>query len=506
MRPILSAKLSKILPLLFLLAVTFAVYWSSLGHEFLTGWDDPTYVTKNDVIQGVTWGHFRAAFTRYYVGNYAPVQIISYMLDYSIWGLSARGFLLTNILFHAGSGIMLYLLLNRIHGERVWIFLAALLFLLHPVQVESVVWISQRKNVAAMFFFLISWYCYVFHREKDGISSTIVYYVSLIAFLLAILAKSVAVILPPVLLLFNVCFREKSRKGLCADLIPYVIIAGLAAILALKSQSPEYDGGRVHTYYGGSILNTAFTMLPVLVRYLGMLFWPANLSAWYDPAIRSGADSAVTLSGLLLLALIGAGVILWRRKRDLFFWYALFFIGLVPVSQLVPLTTLMNDRYLYFPMLGAAPFVCAMLLPKATAADLLFPGRQLVLAIVFTAVIVLCAFTSYQRSAVWKDSVTLWSDTAMKAPNVHLVHHGLGCALLQAGRLDEAITELTTALQLNAGNVETFNQLGIAYGKKGEFDRAIQIFEAALRIDPSSEPARENLSLAHYGKESYGRR
>jgi len=102
--------------------------------------------------------------------------------------------------------------------------------------------------------------------------------------------------------------------------------------------------------------------------------------------------------------------------------------------------------------------------------------------------------------------VTLWSDTVSKTPNVHLVHHGLGCALLQAGRIDEAITELTTALKLNQGNVETFNQLGIAYGKKGEFDRAIELFEIALRIDPSSEPARINLSLARYGKDRYGRR
>jgi len=506
MRSIMREKLDRLLPPLFLLAVTFAVYWSSTGHEFLTGWDDPTYVTKNEVIKGFTWDHVRTAFTTYYVGNYAPVQLISYMVDYSIWGLRAKGFLFTNILFHAGSGVTLYFLLRRIYGNRIWIILAALFFLLHPVQVESVVWISQRKNVAAIFFFLISWYCYDVYQERDGRLSTVVYLVSLVAFSLAILSKSVAVILPPVLLLFNVCIRGKRLKELCYALTPYVIIAGLAAVLALKSQSPEFDGGRVHTYYGGSLLNTAFTMLPVVARYLGMLFWPANLSAWYDPPIRSSADTAVILSGLLVVVLIGCGIILWRRKRDCFFWYALFFIGLVPVSQIVPLTTLMNDRYLYFPLLGAAPFFCAMLLPTATAVDLLCSGRQLMLATVLSVAVVLCAITTFQRSAVWKDSVTLWSDTVSKTPNVHLVHHGLGCALLQAGRIDEAITELTTALKLNQGNVETFNQLGIAYGKIGEFDRAIELFEIALRIDPSSEPARINLSLARYGKDRYGRR
>lgn len=475
-----------------------------MGHEFLTGWDDPTYVTKNEAIRGINVEHIRTAFTTYYVGNYAPMQILSYMLDYSLWGMKASGFLFTNIFFHAASGIMLYLILARIYRQRVWIFLAALLFLLHPVQVESVVWISQRKNVLAMFFFLFSWYGYIVYSESKGNRARVAYCASLATFSIALLAKSVTVILPLVLLLHNLCFRERlQRQGFLTRLIPYTVIAGAVALLALQSQSPEFDGGRVHAYYGGSLLNTAFTMLPVLARYLGMLLFPIHLSAWYDPPIRSDIDMSVALSGLMLIALVGAGAVLWQRKRDLCFWYILFFIGLIPVSQIVPLTTLMNDRYLYFPMLGAAPFVCALLLPSATTA-VLPPGRQLAMAAVLTIAVMLCAVATLYRSTVWKDSVTLWRDTVVKAPSVHLVHHGLGCALLQAGSLDEAIAELTIAMQLNSGNVETYNQLGIAYGKKGEFDKAIALFEAALKLDPASEPVRKNLATARYGREKFG--
>jgi hypothetical protein len=478
-----------------------------MGHQFLTGWDDPTYVIKNEAIRGFTWEHLKTAFTTYYVGNYAPVQVVSYMIDYSLWGMKASGFLFTNILLHAANGVLLYLLLIRIHEARVWAFFASLLFLLHPVQVESVAWISQRKNVICMFFFLVAFYGYVRFREKTSGQGTFWYLVAVTAFILSLLAKSVAVILPPLLIIYNLSFPDRqARKGLLIDKIPFVLAAAVVAFLALESQSPEFDGGRVHHYYGGSLLNTFFTMLPVLARYLGMIFWPANLSAWYNPPIRTGIDGAVAWSGMLLLALISLGILLWRRQRGLFFWYVVFFTGLGPVSQIVPITTLMNDRYLYFPLLGAAPFLCALLLPTATVSDLLKPGRQMAISGVLLVAVLLCALTTINRTAVWRDSVTLWQDAVTKSPGVSLVHHGLGCALLNDGRTDEAIAELTTALQLNPNNEETYNQLGIAYGKKGHFDKSIELFEYVLKMNPASEPARKNLATARYGKEKFGSR
>src|SRR6266702_2626618 len=156
-----------IIPLLALLAATFAVYWQTLGHEFLLTWDDQKYVTANEAVRGFTLAHLQTAFTTFYIGNYAPLQIISYMADYTLWGLRATGFIFTNILLHALNGLLYYFLVFRLGGRRLWAFLASFIFLLHPVQVESVAWIAQRKNVLAMLFFLISFLLYTAYRRPE---------------------------------------------------------------------------------------------------------------------------------------------------------------------------------------------------------------------------------------------------------------------------------------------------------------------------------------------------
>ncbi|SNB45326.1 tetratricopeptide repeat protein [Geobacter sp. DSM 9736] len=485
-----------LLPPLLLVAVSFAIYGSLLDHEFLTGWDDPTYVTKNEAVRGFSWDNIRTAFTTYYAGNYAPIQILSYMLDYTLFGMNASGFLFTNILLHAGNGVLLYLLLTRLHSRHLWAFFAALIFLVHPLQVESVAWISQRKNVLAMLFFLPAIYWYVLHRDQRGRKGTAWYLLSIAAFILALLAKSVAVILPPILLLYNLCFRRDRSRSVWIDLIPYIAAAGVVALLSMQSQNPEFDGGKAYHYPGGSLYTTALTMLPVLARYLGMIFWPTELSAWYAPPVRTGIDAEVALSFLLLTALAAVGLALWLHRRTIFFWYAIFFIGLIPVSQIVPLMTLMNDRYLYFPLLGAAPFLCALLMPPPSAPAQTKVNRQTIAGAVFAILILFWGALTVERNGVWKNSVTLWRDAAGKAPGHYLPHHGLGCALLKDDQVDEAITALTRALELNPRNVETYNELGICYGRKEQYDRAIELFDTVLRIDPTSAPARANIEVA----------
>lgn len=498
--PLLTGRILRFLPLLAILLATFAVYGSSLGHDFLTGWDDPAYVTDNEAIRGITFENLKTAFTSIYVGNYAPIQIISYMIDYSLWGLKPFGFILTNLLLHAGSGIFLYLILEHLYGKNIWIFFATLIFLLHPVQVETVVWVSQRKTLLAMFFFLPSWYWYMRYRETPS-GGTAHYAMSLGAFTLALLAKSVAVILPPLLLLFNLSFKDRQKRSAAPyDLLPYILLAGGVALLALKSQNVEYDGGREFHHLGNSRYTTLLTMLPVLARYLGMLFMPINLSAWYSPAVRTVMDAQVAWSIALSVMLLAVGLILWVRKRDLFFWYAVFFLGLVPVSQIVPLITLMNDRYMYFPMLGAAPFVSSLLYGMTVRQGLTNSGRRNVYVIIFTVMVGLCGMTSLKRADVWKDSVTLWTDAAAKCPDADTVHNGLGFALLAAGRVDEAIKELWLALKLNPNTAETWNQLGAAYGRIGDYDKAVYAFETVLLLDPNSEIGRRNLSEANAKK------
>ncbi|GFO70411.1 membrane protein [Geomonas limicola] len=500
------------LQLFTLVLVSFAVFGPALRHDFLINWDDRQYVLDNPLIQGLSLEHLRGALTTFHLGNYAPLHLISYMLDYELWGMKSFGFILGNLTIHAVNGVLFYLLLRRLVGEKVWIFAAALLFLVHPVQVESVVWISERKNLLSMTFFLVSWYCYLRYRSTELGRGTTYYWVSLFAFVLAMLTKSVTVVLPLVLILHELCCGEKRQgRGVLVDKIPYFLVAALFAALALKSHAVAQGG--ITSFHGGSPAATFFTMLTVLMRYLGFLAWPAQLSAFYDIQLKPGVDQQVAWAALSSLALCVFGFFLYRRRRKLFFWYALFFVGLIPVSQIVPIVTLMNDRYLYFPMLGAAAFVCAALLGEASWEGVFASRRSLV-----TLVLILVATGGFAAAAsarvpVWQDSYTLWKDASAKAPRLALTHDAYGEGLLQRGRFDEAINEFQMALSLERTGAQkshdpnwrttwanTRNNLGTAYGMKGWTDQAIDQFVIALKLDPDLAKAHFNLGNALMNK------
>lgn len=387
----------------------FVVYAGALNHSFITNWDDGEYVVNNPLLSGFSLNTVGRAFTTFFVGNYAPLQILSYMADHSLWGMNPRGFILTNLILHAINGLLLNLLVERVSGSRSSARLAALLFLLHPVQVESVAWISQRKNLLAMLFFLSSLLAYRSHREK-GRHWSRDYWTSLFLFLLSLLSKSVTVILPVILIFHDSMERRMTSRPMdrttLVEKIPFFAAALGMGLLTIQSQAPA-----ITPYHGGGPLSTLWTMLPVLtIDYVKLLLYPHNLSALYLPVIREGVDGAVIVSLVLLSLFVAVGVLLWRRSPVGFFWFLFFWICFVPVSQIVPLVTLMNDRYLYFPLAGLAPLVA---LPVARSGSrFLSSGLLAVLA----ALIVWYGFMSHRRVPVWKDSVTLWSDTVGKVP------------------------------------------------------------------------------------------
>ena len=502
------------LPLLLLAAVSTALFLPALGHHFLINWDDNQYLVGNPAAHGLAIENIKAAFTTNFVGNYAPLHIISYMVDYEVWGLRASGFILTNILLHAANGIFFYLLLKRIAGEKVWAFFASLIFLAHPVQVESVVWISQRKNVLAMLFFLISFYLYVLYKEKEMQPRIGLYLASLASFALSLLSKSVAVVAPVAFLLYDICYlNNRSIRSLLADKVPFLLIAGLFGIVAVQSHSAQLQGG-VTSYHGGSFFATVLTMLPVLVRYLTKVFWPADLSAYYDLPIKTSVDFEVAGAALIVALLFLVGIVTYRRKREMFFWFVTFFLFLLPVSQIIPIVTLMNDRYLYFPMLGATVFLGMALFRDVGWVELRALWKYIPAVSFSILAVAACSAATLHRIPVWKNSFTLWSDAIKKSPDVALTHDCFGEGLLEQGQIEKAIKEFETALKLEPNLppenlspglrrtvANTRNNLGAAYGLKGMTDEAIEEFTLAIRLDPDFDRAYFNLgnALMHKG-------
>ena len=384
---------------LFLIVSSLLVYLPSIHHEFIPLFDDTPYVLCNPSAQGVSPANIRSAFTRLYCGNYAPFHIISYMFNYEMSGLDPSNYILTNIVLHIINGILIYLLLLRSSFAHRYASLAAYLFLLHPVQVESVVWISERKTVLSMLFFLAATHFYLTYlRGRAGRS----YLLSLITFESAVLSKSTAVILPLCLICYDAAYRKHDNR--LKDKIPFIAVALAGACLTLYSQDSSRQGGRT-TYHGGSPLATFFTMLPVLQRYIRNLFCPTGLSAYYGNLVpKSFFDEEVFLAGIFSLSLLLFGVYLFRRNKDLFCWYSIFFVGLLPVSQIVPIVTLINDRYLYFPMVGAAGFCAAGIrLTHET-----YPKTGRYVTVICVVICLSLSWLTYLQAKTWQNSFSLY--------------------------------------------------------------------------------------------------
>ena len=472
--------------LLLLLALAFAAYWEVLTHSFLVNWDDPAYITQNPAIRGFSLENLKLAFSGYFVGNYAPVQIVSYMLDYTLWGGNPFGYLLANVFYHCLSGILLYGLLAR-RGFQPWVaFFGTAVFLVHPVQVESVAWLSQRKNLLAMLMYLGAFHGYLNYRERKG--RPLVWYVlSVVLFILALLAKSVAVIFPIMLILYDLLIapvRRHFREHL--DKIPYLAAAGIVGLVAMVSQDVEHGGGRVE-YPPNALMVLPLTMLPVLVSYVRLLFWPApsQLSVMYFPPMKSSFDAAVAAALVLVVVLIAAGLYLYRASKPGLFWYLLFFLGLVPVSQIVPLITLMNDRYLYFPMLGVAG--CAAYLVTTVWEHLeRLSMRRWFVTVAAGIVIVLAVFT-HLRVAVWRNSISLFSDLAAKYPEKSASWARLAEGYIAAGDLSIAQHYYEKAISLGPVDNDGLYNLVQIYFEKGMYSKAYeQVWMILLRGDQAN--------------------
>jgi protein O-mannosyl-transferase len=477
-----------LLSLLLLTIAALAVYGRILGHEFLSNWDDNKYVLENPDVHGISWTHIKAVFTKYYSGNYAPVHMLSYMLDYAIWGLWPGGYLLTNLLLHILNGLLIYRMFLRLIGGRLAAFSGAAFFLLHPVQVESVAWISQRKNLLAMLFFLLAWELYNSYRINGASRGRLYYVASLTALLLALLSKSVAVIFPIVIIAFDHCYLSTSGRCRIIDKVPYLVATAVVAAVAIHSQTPDYTewgaGGGRAAYHGGSAVTTFMTMLPVFCRYLGMIVWPTGLSSYYSPVLHGSPDVYVVAAALLLVGVFLSCYRLYRCDRRTGFWPMLIFTAFLPVSQIVPLVTMMNDRYLYFPLVGVAGLAgCAVEIINQKK-----PQRTALIAAMAAILLFFLAFISFKRVPVWRDARTLWSDAAEKTPNNALVWEGLGESYHYTAKPDllEAIKAYSRALELSPKNDMSQYNLGVAYLELNDYVNADRVLLELLQRSPEN--------------------
>lgn len=409
-------------------------------------WDDDRYVINNPYIRGLTPENLRQLFTQTFGSQYHPLQVLSYALEYSLWGLNARGYHLVNVILHGLNVCFAYILIRRIVGSVPVAAMSALLFAVHPVNVENVVWVSERKTLLAAFFFFAAFISYLRFR-RDGSSSA--YLLSLLLYALALLSKVAVATLPLQLIVYEIIFCKEPRRWRPAA--PFFVLSAIGSALAVWAQmSGKAISGSTLT--PGVLLKTVYpTMTTVLGKYIGLLLWPVSLSGFYDTTIYHSFLELPVLLSLTGMVIITA-VVLARGGAQERFWFLWFLIFLLPVSNIIPLPVFYADRYLYIAEIGFFALLLSLINATLEKIDAVFKSsiskRRTVLLSIFTAGVFFYGFTAYNRIDVWRNDISFWEDTAKKSPGIYEVQLNLGVSYYNARRLSEAERQFLLAYKI----------------------------------------------------------
>lgn len=464
---------SLILVILMILSIAL-VFSPGLNNGF-TNWDDDQYVKDNPLVKNWSWAALVRLFTAPFARVYAPLTFVSLALDFRIYGSAPVGFHATNIFLHLINVLLAFAVFYSLSRDRGTAFLTALLFGLHPLRVESVVWITERKDVLYAAFFLTSLLVYLRSKEK---LTTGPYIVILIFFLLALLAKPMAVTLPAILLLLAFHRNAKTALRQSIALIPLGVVSALFVIINFRAQqaAPAGFGDYIRHFFVGSYN---------LIFYLVKTAAPIRLSAFYPyPPGWPGRSPWIMATAPFLTLLIAAAVICGRRCRPLVLASLWYFIILFPVSQFVPLPgpAMAADRFTYLASLG--PFFLLSWSVVTLFRRISRRGLRILIVIIVFAAAAACGVISARRCRVWHDGISLWSDVIRYNPGLALAYDNRGIALAQAGKLDAALADFDQALKIDPRLVKAFYNRGLLYYQAGAVARALEDINQAIRLNP----------------------
>jgi tetratricopeptide (TPR) repeat protein len=483
-----------------LLVVTLLLYFHSLKNGFVD-WDDPEYLRDNPVVHQLGWEQIKAMFTSFFSGNYQPLTVFTYALEYAVSGYrSAKLYHFNNLFLHLVNVLLVFWFIRMISRRSDIAAIVALFFGIHPMHVESVAWISERKDVLYSAFFLaglISW-CY-FLRSKEllpGSSGRSVpkprtfYFLTLLFLFLSLLSKSAAVVFPLVLLLVDFLAARKFTIRVLCEKLPFFALSLIFGIVAMISQGSAIGRGLDLEL---SPMDRLFTVNYAFIKYIAMLFYPAGLSAYHPyPAIDSGLQGMIIYMSLVInFLLAGAAVYSLKYSRTWFFGVMFFLVNMVLVLQILPVGgAYMAERYTYLSYIGLF-FVLASLFAKAY--DMAASSSPLRIALMFVLVLfsALIAYTTYQRIFVWKDSLALFGDVVNKYPGNHLAYY-LRASARPPADAGLAIEDYTTSISLKADNPKAFNNRGNVYSAGGRYQEALADYNRALSLNSGLTEALNN--------------
>jgi Tfp pilus assembly protein PilF len=489
---------------LLLLVCTLSIYWQLINHDFIN-FDDDQYVTENAQVQyGLTLQGLQWAFTTTYTTNWHPLTWLSHMLDVELYDMNPAGHHMTGLLLHLLNTLLLFLLLKKLTGLHWRSAFVAMLFAIHPLHVESVAWVAERKDVLSTFFWMLTIWFYADYVHKG---KAVKYWIALFAFALGLMSKPMVVTLPFVLLLldywplsrFSLDAALQRRTEVRATLIrllveklPFFLLTAISATITVMI-------GDVQSVQDFSIEDRIGNALVSYVAYISNMFWPYPLVIFRPHP--GGLPIWQPVVALLFILAVTLLVIVRGKKRPYLpvGWF-LYLGALVPVIGLIQVGLQSRaDRYTYVPLIGIA----IMLVWGIGDLAKKWKQRRGVLAGGMAVITLLLMLCTYNQVGYFKNSITVFEHAIKHEPDAYYSRNNLALAYQDAGNLDKAIEHFEEAIRLKPDRYKYYNNLGAAYFRKGKYDEAVKNYLIVLARMPGNIDARNNLGNIYQVKGQY---
>ena len=469
------------------LITTFSIYFKAIKFDFLQ-WDDDLYITLNKDIKELNWANIKLFFTEFYAGNYQPITLLMYAIEYKIGAGHATIFHFNNILLHIINTLLVFALIKKISPQNcVVALITAAFFAIHPMHVESVAWVSELKDVLYSFFFLLSLIVYTNYIKSDNLKQLVLVGV---LFVLSCLSKSAAVILPLVLLLFDYYLGRKYSSKMFVEKLPFFASSLIFGIVAMNSQKAAMPVKRiVH------ITDQIFIVSNSFITYIVKAFAPLNLSALYPYPVELGG----TLPVIYYLSIVFVGfafLFVWYSRKwgkDVIFGFSFFVITIILVLQIVSVgNATMADRYTYIPYIGVF-FIVGKLYEYLSAT-----ANKNYFLIVLSSGFIIFSSVSNARIEKWENDGTLFSDVIEKYPLNPLAYNNRGCYNLKIAHKDslnsakkmyfkKSFDDFNKVIELDENYSNIYHSRGLASYFLKDYVNAIKDFDKEIQKDPKNK-------------------
>jgi protein O-mannosyl-transferase len=472
-------KVFKSIPVFVIGCIAFTCFFPASGYDF-TNWDDNYLVTQNAAIRDISLSGIIKIFTSFSLNHYHPLVTLSYAIEYSLFGLNPFAFHLTNIILHGLNSVLVAILVRSLTKKTTAVLVTGVLFAIHPLRVESVVWIAERKDVLSALFILLSFILYIQYRRTDKQSH---FYCVAASFLCALLSKAMAVTLPILFLAYDFFIDGSIHQKRLKEKIPLFLISVAFGIIAMIGQ---YAGGIGPKDPSFNVFSSLFLVPYGFLFYCIKFLFPFNLSPVYPypETIGSTYPLLFWLSPLIVVVLLYCFYRFFRRDRLLVFALSFYVIAILPVLQFIPVGRMMTaDRFSYVPLVG-------LMLILGQGFHTLWIQMQNHLYRRFLLVVVsLCIAAGLwhltrQQMSSWQSNQTLWNRVVVDNPSYAEGYNNLGSIYAEGGSQREALNYFHQAISLDSTDAEFFHNRGLLYLQMKQWNNAIQDFSRSIELNP----------------------